>query len=614
MIELATLEQYFIDSEESSRTARQLSERSRDYYDNKQISDAIKKALKDRGQPVIVYNKIAQKVDFLKGTEIKTRTDPRAFPRTPDHDDGADAVTDAIRFVLDNNDFDDTASDVFENMTIEGTGAVSVEAVKKPKGIDISIKIIPWDRWGSDPHSIKKDYSDTRYTFVIAWKDIDDVKARWPNAANDIDAGMDLAMASDTYDDKPVRWFNKNRKRVMCVDMYFKHNQKWHKAIFAKGTWLDKPILSPYIDEDGLPENAHIAVSAKVKRDGCRYGLVEAWIDPQDEINNRRSKSVHILNSVKTFSKEGLITDINAFKKEANKSDGHLQFPNDGEFGKDFGIIPNEGLVGPQFSMYQDAISFLDSGQVNSALDGSTDRSLSGRALESLKSGGMVELGPLFSRHSHFKMAVYRAVWNRIKQFWREEKWIRVTDDEDNLKFVGLNQPVTIAEQRIADQTGQSVKEIRQEFKDELDEIHRMQPELAETAMLENNVVEMDVDIIIEEVPDVINMQSEQFDLLVQMYTANPNGIDWEDVIQMSTLRNKEKILNKELEPEEKQALEQKQAQEEELTQIGKAQAQAEIDATQAKAAKDAADAEAQIIENQATKAGITEFLEAMNG
>jgi hypothetical protein len=35
--------------------------------------------------------------------------------------------------------------------------------------------------------------------------------------------------------------------------------------------------------------------------------------------------------------------------------------------------------------------------------------------------------------------AVFRKIWNRIRQYWTAEKWIRVTDDERNVKWVGMN-------------------------------------------------------------------------------------------------------------------------------------------------------------------------------
>jgi hypothetical protein len=612
-IELSLLEDYFSDSEDESSEARKKAERARDYYDNNQLDSKIKKALSERKQPAVVFNRIAPKIDFLLGTERQSRTDPKAYPRTPAHEDAANAVTDGIRFVLDKETFDVKASDVFENMLIEGSGGVSVEAEAHGKTIEVVIKRFRWDRWFADPHSLARDYSDARYTGVISWKDLDEAAARWPHAANDLQAGIDASPASDTYEDKPIRWYNKTRRRVMCVDMYFIHKGKWHHAIFGKGVWLDPPKVSTYLDGDGLPENPQIGVSAKVKRDGQRYGAVEALMDIQDEINKRRSKALHLLNTKQTFSKEGQITDIDSFKKEANKPDGHVEFPNQGEFGKDFGVLPNEQLVGPQFSMYQDAMTQMDNVQANAALSGKTEGDLSGRAIQSLQQGGMIELTPLFDAHAQWKKRVYEAVWNRIKQFWREERWIRVTDDEENLKFVGLNQPQTIAETQIAEKMGVTVKEVRQQFADELQAIYQQQPELKETARLENNVAEIDVDIIIEEVPDTVNLQSEQFDLLVKMYQANPNGIDWEDVVAVSTLRNKDKILNKELEPEEEEALEAAQAEEQRVKELALAKEASEIKVNEAKAAKDFAEAQAQDLENDLTESGLGALLEQAN-
>ena len=94
------------------------------------------------------------------------------------------------------------------------------------------------------------------------------------------------------------------------------------------------------------------------------------------------------------------------------------------------------------------------------------------------------------------------------------------------------------------------------------------------------------------------------------MFQANPNGIPWEEVVKMSSLRNKDKILKKELTPEERQAVEQDQAQQQEITEIAKGKEVSEIEKTQAETGKIAAEAEGQQIENAAQRAGITELLE----
>ena len=585
-IELQTLIQYFDDAEDATHDARLESERCRDYYDGKQLTAGELNALKKRGQPPVVFNMIAPNVDTLKGLESQSRTDPKAYPRTPEHDEAADAATDGIRYVLDNNDFDVLGSDQLEYMAIEGTGGVAVEVKQGQKDIDITIKELAWNRLFIDPHSVERNCSDARYIGYISWKDADEVYQTWPKAEKTISASLQLYQSKgDTKDDKPTRWYSATRKRVMCVDINFIHNGEWHQAIYAKGAWLEEPTPSSYVDEDGEPQCKFIVASAKVDRDGQRYGLVKNMLDMQDEVNKRRSKSLHLLNTRQTFGREGSISDINAFKREANKPDGHLVYPGSGEFGKAFGIVPNEHLVGPQFEMYQEAKASID--MTGKQLVEASASGMSGKAIRSLQQAGLLELAPLFDVHSQWKKQVYRAVWDRIKQFWREEKWLRVTDNEENLRWVGLNVPMTVAEQKVMEQTGMGLSEVREEFADKFQELYMMEPSEAEP-VIENSVAEMDVDIIIEEVPDTVNLQSEQFELLVKMYSANPwsqqnpSGVKWEHVIAVSTLRNKDAILGKEQTPEEQAAAQQQQQQAQENEQFQKGIAMADVENKQA--------------------------------
>ena len=603
MTTLTKLSDYFEDAEETSRGARLLSEQSRDYRDNIQLTAEIRKALIARGQPPVVINRIAPKVEFLQGMELRTRTDPKAYPRTQKHDEAGDAVTDGIRYVLDNNEFDDMASAVFENMVVEGTGGISCEVEQRGDEIEISLKRFEWDRFFIDPHSRDKYGRDARYMGVVTWTDTDEVKALFPKVSeDDIDAaiGKGFAEAGGTHDDQPNQWwYDKNRQRVMLVDMCHKEAGIWQHAIFMKGLWLQESAPSVYVNEYNEPQNRFYPVSPKVKRNGDRYGFVEAWIDRQDVVNNSHSKSMHLLNHKQTFSKQGMLGDmLTDFKKQVVDPHGHVEFPASGEFGKDFGVMPTQQLIGPHFEMYQDASSEFDTAGANAALSGDA-QGLSGKALDRLQSGGQIELAPLFNAHSFWKKMVYRGVWDRIKQFKQAEWWVRVTDDEDNLKYVGLNVPFTVGEQQVMNQTGLSLSQIREQFPEQIEGLHQQFPETAQIAAVENEVAQIDVDIILAEVPDVINLQSEQFDLLVKMYQANPNGIPWENVVEMSSLRHKDKILGKDLDPEQEAARAQAQEQQQIAQQMGVAGAEADIGAKNAKAALDAANAEGQSLENQ---------------
>lgn len=591
-ISLETLVRWFEDARNNSSDAMDLSNKCRDYYDGKQLSDEMSKELKKRGQPPVVFNRIQPKIDYLLGSERRSRTDPKAFPRTPNHDEAADAATDAIRYVMDNNNFDVISSDVFENELIEGTGGVSVEV--DPDTFDIILKRIPWDRYFYDPHSRERNHSDASYDGIVMWMDFDEAKTRWGKKAEQLDTQMShLQGLGTSYEDKPGKamWFDTTRKRVMVVQISFKDKGVWHRAVFTYGVMLEDIEKAPYLNEFNKPENCFIMHSAKVDRDCNRYGAVKGLIDIQDEINKRRSKSLHILNTRQTYSKEGHLKDISRFKREANKPNGHMEFPPQGIFGQDFGIVPDAGLAASQFQMYQESIQQMDAVSANAALAGKTDSGMSGKAIRSLQAGGSIELAPLYDGHHQWKKRVARAVWSRIKQYWKAEKWVRVTDDEENLKWVGLNLPVTMAEKAVMDQSGLSATQVKSQFSDKIQQFVQQNPEMAQQVEVANNVAEMDVDIILEEVPDTINLQSEQFELLVNMYQANPQsannpqGIPFEAIVEMSTLRNKKRLLNKD-DPARAQQQQQAQQVQEAMMQMDMQGKQALIDKNSATARK----------------------------
>jgi len=611
-VKISTLISYFDDAEDATVDARGVSERCRDYYDGKQLTSEEINTLKKRKQPVIVFNMVQPKVDFLLGYEKQSRTDPKAYPRTPDHDDAAAAATDGIRYALDVNDFDHVASSVFENMVIEGTGGVAVEVENGKKGIDIKIKNLEWNRIFVDPYSMDKQCRDARYIGYVSWKDADVVYARWPDSKDALSHEMaqysDSFSEGDTKDDKPTRWMSPKRKRIMCVDICFMHAGEWWCCIYAKGAFLVKPKPSVYLDADGVPQNKFLVASAYVDRDGNRYGPTKNDLDRQDEVNKRRSKATHIINTRQTFSKTGQIDDIDKFKSEANKPDGHLSFPGSGTWMKDFGIIPNESLAGPQFEMYLEAKASMDMGAASAALLQGTGEGMSGRAIRSLQQGVMVELTPLYDILAHFKMRVYRATWDRIKQFWKEDKWIRVTDDEETLKWVGLNEKMTVAEKMAVEQSGLDLQTVRQQHGQELQQLYAQNPQMAQE-YIGNEVAEMDVDIILEDVPDVINLQSEQFEIISQMYMSNPfsaenpEGMKWEHVIEMSTLRNKKKYLGKDPTPEEQQQAQQAQQEAQERKQVEQFFMQLDAQAKQGQMQLDQVTAQEKLSKAQASDA-----------
>lgn len=504
---VATLQQWFTDAEDATIDARTESERARDYVDGAQLTSDEVATLKKRGQPPVVYNRVRRKVEWLLGLEIKQRTDPKAFPRTPDHQEGAEAVTDAIRFVCDNQDWDEKRTLVYDNQLIEGFGAVEVVHEQNPKGeVEVIINHYPWDRLFYDPHSRKIDFSDARYKGVVLWMDHADFVLEYPKHKGHIDGLFaDSDSTSDTHDDRPRdRWTDTKRKRVRVLLIWFREGGEWRWCKFVKGMKLDQGP-SPYVDEDGKTVCPLIMTAAYVGRENDRYGIVRDMFDPQDEINKRRSKALHQSVMRQVMMTKGA-ADPDIVRRELAKPDGIIEV----ELGSDdeFQILNNSTEIQAQLALMQEAKNEIDLMGANSALEGETGESTSGRAVLARQQGGMIEIGAMNDKLHRFTRTVYRHIWMRIKQYWTEERWIRVTDEEKNIRFVGFNRPITLAD-HLSNIPPEEAAAMAQALA-----LGPNDPRLQQQVGIDNEVEQMDVDIIIEEVPDQVTLQGEMFTAL----------------------------------------------------------------------------------------------------
>lgn len=584
----------FEQAEEATDDERQASERDRDYYDNKQLTAAEKDALARRGQPAVVINRIKRKIDFLRGVEQQQRTDPKAFPRNPQDEQSAHAATDALRYVADSNRYDAIRSAVWENLLIEGLGGCEVVAEPKPTGdIDIVIRHIPWDRIFRDPHSREPDCSDGNYLGLVLWMDHRDAVDRWPEAADALDAVLSQSSLGDTFDDRPRHhlWADSKRKRIRIVQMWHKRAGEWHWCTFTRGAKLEGGP-SPYVDEDGASMCPIILASAYVDRLNQRYGVVREMIGPQDEINKRRSKALHLLTLRQVIAEKGAVDDAKAARIELAKPDGYLEVaPN-----KRFEIAPTGDLAAGQFQLLQHATAEIDAMGPNAAMAGKSPAEQSGRAIQAQQQGGYIELGPMMDRLRQFNMSVYRAIWARIRQFWQAEKWVRVTDDERNIRFVPLNKPVTALEQYMTQmqQMGVPPEQLQMEQQQ-----LALDPRAQQIVDVQNNVAQMYVDIVVDDAPDTVTIQHEQFQLIVELVRAGV-PIPPDLLVEMSQLRNKDAILEKMRgggqDPQAAQAQAEQQAQAQQLLMAGE---QAKVAKLEADARKADAQAQAALITAQ---------------
>lgn len=573
----------------------------RDYVNNIQVSEEDRKIIEGRGQPVIIDNQIASKTDYFMGIERQTRTDPKAFPRTPQHEEDADAITDGLRYACDNGEWDIERSEAFDNLIVEGIEGYSVVVEKNPKGeYEIFPRRIAWDRLIYDYRSTDRYFRDSKRKGVVIWMDEDDAKTRFKNKHDlieqSINAGDD---EDDLFEDKPTdfSWNDKAGRRLKVVDLYELKGGVWLHKIFSKEGYFVEPAPSKYLDEFGRPDCPIELGSAYIDKDNDRFGLVRRMISLQDMVNKMLSKYMHYMNSNQTWGNERG-PDATQAKKQANLPNGHFSLKGDAKYGEAFGIVSQDNKAVGTFTILQQAMQSL------SQIGGSSivDEADSGRAKELAAQNKLMELGPVLDTHRQVSKRVYKQIYNRMKQFWTEPKWVRITDDENVPKFTQLNERVTY----------------RQALMEKFDEIPQEvanHPGLNDE-FVRNNVSEIDVDIILEESQDVITVQQETFQVLANLAEKyGKEEVPFEEMVRLSNMPNKNAFLertkgNEQQRQKQAETQAQKQQEIEELQkksiildmegkEIRNEEVDSKISLNEAKTAEITENAEAQGIENE---------------
>lgn len=524
-----------------------------DYYDAKQLTEGEKQILAKRNQPDIVINRIRPAVNGILGVVDRGKSEPRAFPRTPKDGDSADVATDTLRFIADYNRLDQTKIHCFKDMLVPGSTAVQVTA---NADLQVTIEQIRWEEFCYDPRSRREDFSDARWLGIARWMYADDLAALYRDKADDIEAAVNSGSMGvvdqslqDRPNDSPQTWVDRKQRRLLVVEQYYREADGWYRCVFISSELLwEGP--SPYLDDKKRPACPIVAVSAYVDRENNRYGAVRDMRGPQDEINKRRSKILHYLNTRQ-------IQEVEYGSGAGNADEARAEAARpDGVIPSGWAIVPHQDQVTGQFELLQEAKSEIERLGPNPAILGREGTDSSGRALLARQQSGLVELAILFGLLEDWELRVYRQCWARAKQFWTQPQWVRVTDDEGAPQFVGLNQP----QMGVDPYTGQQV-----------------------VLGYQNQVAELDVDIILDATPDTANVQQEQFQDLMQLVGSNPayaQSVPFEMLLELSAVPHKRQLID-----QLKQFREQAQQGQAQQQQIGRAGAVAKIRETNATAA-----------------------------
>jgi hypothetical protein len=479
---LSRLKRAYLDYVGSKRDEILEQQDARRYRHGSQYTDEQTAVYNKRKQPIVTYNRIAPKVNGVVGLIEKLRQAPKAYPRTPKEEAGADLATAVVRYVVDEQQFKTLSPFCGQDAAIDGLSGIELVLEQGDQSDpEIGLAKVEGDDFFYDPRSYDLDFADARYMGVAKWLDLEMAIEMFPDKEQDIRDSVESGSDLTTNSDRENKWYisDGDIKRVRVVDHWYQMKGDWCYCIYTGSVKLAEG-KSYFTDQKGKTFCKFVMFSANVDQDGDRYGFVRQFKSVQDEINQRRSKSLHILNSRRILAEDGAFDDIEKTRLEAIRPDGVVIHNKGFEASFDDGIKMQETEA--QLKFLQEAKEELDSYGPTLSLVGDIGANLSGRAISLQQQAGIAQLGPFMVSYRAWKLRVYRAIWNAVRQHWRSERWIRVTDDENSVNFVGLNQVGT-------------------------------NPMTGMPTMV-NQVSSLDVDIIMEEGPDTINMMADTWEAL----------------------------------------------------------------------------------------------------
>lgn len=524
--QLGDLKRDFQNASDTQQRAREAARTNRRYYDSKQIGPADLKVLAERRQPPQVDNVIKPAINGMIGVVERGEIDPKAAPRTPDRENAADTATDLLQLVYDDTKLHDIKLKVFENMLIEGIGASITEVDER---MNVAIRRIRFEEFFYDPFSRETDFSDAAFMGIAKWSYVQDVAKLYPEFAAELRNQCSAGDASFTFDDRPqhnmaLMWTDPKLKRLLVIEMY-RRDGGWKKVVFT-GSLLLEAGDSPYLDDYQQPANPISAAAIYVDDDNARYGVVSDWLSNQDGINKRKSKLLYLTSArqIQQVAPDAAEVSADEARLEAARPDGVLP--------AGWQVVPTTDMFEGNYRLLQEDKQSIQRAGVNPAVLGREGENQSGRANLVRQQAGLTELAIIYKALKKWEEATLSKAWERIRQFWTEPMVKRVTRDEDSWEFLHLNQPVIEVRDQVVGYdtwTGQPI----------------IQPVPVQVGV-ENAIAKMEIDIILDSVPDTANVQQEQFQILSDLARAyGPQEVPFDDLLALSALPHKAQIMDR---------------------------------------------------------------------
>lgn len=533
--------EWFRQAQSSQYENRAKMARAERFYDNEQWEEEDKLELEERGQAPLVFNKIHPTINWILGMERKSRVEAKVLARNKDKTVSAEAKTKLLKYIDDVNMTAYHRSQAFADATKVGVGWLEVgvrDDTDEPLFVQReSWRNI----WYDDLSAHMDYNRDGRYQFRSKWVDLDIAQSMFPDRTFELETEAqnvsrlypmgtegDGDVGIGRYDEvtgrsvypgvgnyiEDLTTTTSMRIRVRLIEAWYKETcsckclsiensplkgtifnesdrhqvaaigsgraslvdsvrQRMRVMIYCGSTVL-YDCASPY------RHNRYPFIPIWCYRrgkDNSPYGVIEALIDPQIDLNKRKSKALHILSSNKFIADDNASNNWEEFRTEAARPDGIIRkTPNSV-------VTPiNENQIArEQLELAKDDERFIQdvSGVTNENL-GKDSNIESGVGIRAKQTQGMIATSVAFDNLNMAIQMCGEVEISLIEQFYDEQKVIRLLSDKNAASYMEINAPGTdnitddkadfiVTQQDLRDTIRQQMFEMMSEFTTRLD-------------------------------------------------------------------------------------------------------------------------------------------------
>ena len=473
---------------EASRQAknRSLMAKCEAFYDNNQWDAEDAETVRARGQNPVTYNEIKPTIDWLIGTERRTRVDfvVVAEDEGEEADEDARLKTKLLKYLDQTNRAQYERSYAAEQQFKAGLGWIEVGLRGDKSGPPIYIGHESWRNMLHDSQGSRRDPSDWRYVFRIKVVDLDVALTMFPDKKKEIEsckqtgddtsmfmswmggngliAGLDSFMGGDIRDtdyltSSPVDYFNP-RERVMLIECWsrepMRNTEPGQHGIADPVTW--KVMCSVMTENDTLIEAPSpfkhdmfpfIPVWAyRNSATGLPYGPIFQLMGPQESLNHRMTRSLHEASSNQIKIEEDAfnpeVMDLEDLRKELDDPAGMAVFAKGALVAGKVQERPNTQEARFQLDFAnRDTMAIRQMSGVTGENRGLDTNSVSGKAVLAKQEQGSLLTLELFDNQMFARQLEGELTLSLAEQFLTQPMTVRVAGEGNKYEYSRINEP-----------------------------------------------------------------------------------------------------------------------------------------------------------------------------